>query len=87
MAIIAFYVFKLLHKSIGPVPSRILSGTVAELVMILGYFIFEGILYGFGPSIINIPANAVQAAAGLALGIVLMKVFEKNSILWFKSNI
>ena len=87
MSIIAFYVFKLLHKSIGPVPSRILSGTVAELVMILGYFIFEGILYGFGPSIINIPANAVQAAAGLALGIVLMKVFEKNSILWFKSNI
>jgi uncharacterized membrane protein len=54
-----------------------MSGTVAEIIMILGYFLFEGILYGFGPSVVNIPANAVQGLAGLVLGIILMNMFEK----------
>ncbi len=60
---------------------RILGGVVAEIFMVLGYFIFEGFLYGFKPSVINIPANAVQGAAGLVLGIILVRLFEKNKIL------
>ena len=48
--------------------------------MILGYFVFEGILYGFGPSLVNIPANAVQGVAGLVIGIVLIKIFEKRNV-------
>ncbi|MBQ8243455.1 MAG: ECF transporter S component, partial [Bacteroidaceae bacterium] len=64
MALIAYYGFKLLHKKIGNLPSRIIMGIVAEAVMILGYFVFEGFLYGFGPSVVNIPANSVQGIAG-----------------------
>jgi hypothetical protein len=37
-------------------------------------------VYGFVPSAVNIPANAVQGAAGLILGIVLIKVFERLKI-------
>ncbi|MBQ8269988.1 MAG: ECF transporter S component [Bacteroidaceae bacterium] len=77
MALIAFYGFKLLHKRLGDLPSRIISGTVAEIIMILGYFVFEGFMYGFGPSVVNIPANGVQGIAGLVLGIVLIKIFNK----------
>ena len=80
MALIAFYGFKLLNKKIGNLPSRIVSGIVAEIVMILGYFVFEGFLYGFIPSAINIPANGVQGIAGLIIGVILMKVFEKSKI-------
>ena len=80
MAIIAYYGFKLLHKKLGNLPSRVISGSVSEVVMILGYFVFEGFLYGFVPSIVNIPANAVQGVAGLVLGIILVKIFEKNKI-------
>lgn len=80
MAIIAFYGFKLLHKKLGNLPSRIISGVAAEIMMILGYFVFEGFLYGFVPSMVNIPANGVQGIAGLVIGIVLMKVFEKSKI-------
>ena len=80
MALIAFYGFKLLSKKIGNLPARIITGIVAEVIMILGYFVFEGALYGFGPSVVNIPANAVQAAAGLILGCILVKVFEKANI-------
>ena len=80
MALVAFYGFKLLNKKIGNLPSRIVSGIVAEIVMILGYFVFEGFLYGFIPSAVNIPANGVQGIAGLIIGVILMKEFEKSKI-------
>ena len=76
MALIAFYGFKLLNKKIGNLPSRIISGIVAEIVMILGYFVFEGFLYGFIPSAVNIPANGVQGIAGLIISLILVKIFE-----------
>ena len=81
MALIACYGFKLLHNKIGNLASRIVSGTIAEIVMILGYFLFEGIIYGFVPSIVNIPANGVQGAAGLIVGILLIKVIEKSKLM------
>lgn len=80
MALVAFYGFKFLHNKVGNLPSRIIIGIVAEAVMILGYFVFEGFLYGFGPSVVNIPANGVQGVVGLILGCVLVKIFEKSKI-------
>lgn len=80
MALIAFYGFKLLHSKLGNILSRIISGIVAEVVMVAGYFIFEGFLYGFGPSLVNIPANVIQGIAGLTIGTILVKVFEKIQI-------
>lgn len=80
MALIACFGFKYLHRKTGDMPSRIISGIVAELMMILGYFVFEGFMYGFGPSAVNIPANGVQGIAGLIIGIVLTKVFIKSKI-------
>lgn len=82
MAVIAYFGFRLAHKRLGSFSSRILSGTISEIIMILGYFVFEGFLYGFVPSLVNIPANAVQGAAGLILGTILIKVFEKNKIIF-----
>lgn len=80
MALIAFYGSKLLHSKLGNISSRIISGIVAEVVMVAGYFIFEGFLYGFGPSLVNIPANVIQGIAGLIIGTILVKVFEKSKI-------
>ncbi len=81
MALLAFYGFKVLHKKAGNLPARMISGILAEIVMVLGYFVFEGFLYGFAPSAVNIPANSVQGIAGLVIGITLMKVFEKNKMM------
>ena len=80
MALIAFACFKLMNKRIGKLPSQIIGAVLAEIVMVFGYFVFEGIMYGFVPSAVNIPANAVQGAAGLILGIILVKVFERLKI-------
>ena len=80
MALIAFACFKLMNKRIGRLASQIIGAILAEIVMVLGYFVFEGFMYGFIPSAVNIPANAVQGAAGLILGIIFVKVFERLKI-------
>ena len=80
MALLAYYGFQLLHKTLGRLPSRIISGAAAEVLMVVGYFVFEGFLYGFVPSMVNIPANCVQGVAGLIIGTVLMKAFETSNI-------
>ena len=77
MALVAYFGGKLFRKNFGNLTSRIISGAVAELLMILGYFMFEGVMYGFIPSAVNIPANGVQGVVGLILGIVLMGIIEK----------
>ena len=80
MAIIAYFGFKLLNSKIGNLPSRIVSGIFAEAAMVLGYFVFEGFLYGFIPSMVNIPANSVQGTAGIILGVMIVKILEKTKI-------
>jgi len=81
MALISFTFFKFMHKKIGKFPSQLIGGLVAEIFMVVGYFVFEGFLYGFGPSVINISANCVQGIAGLIIGLILIKIFEKSNIL------
>ncbi len=80
MAVIACFCFKRMHIKFGDTPSRIIGGALAEVVMVLGYFVFEGFMYGFAPSVVNIPANAVQGIAGLAVGLILFKIFENAKI-------
>jgi uncharacterized membrane protein len=80
MALIAFAVYKLLSARLGKFPAQIIGALLAEIFMAVGYFVFEGFLYGFAPSAVNLPANAVQGAAGLILGLALVKLFEKMKI-------
>ena len=55
----------------------IISAFCAELVMVGMYYIYEGILYGFIPSLVNIPANLIQGLGGVVFGVVLMKSVGK----------
>lgn len=80
MAVVAYYGFRLLGKRIGNIPAMVLAGVLAEIIMVLGYYVFEGFLYGFAESLVNIPANAVQGVAGIILGTVLNKTFQKTNL-------
>ena len=80
MSIIAFACFKFMHKKIGKLSSQIVGGVFAEMLMIFGYYVYEGFLYGFVASLVNIPANIAQGVAGFVLGVALIKVFEKFKI-------
>lgn len=81
MAIAAYFGFRFLQNKVTNISARIVSGIVAELIMVLGYYVFDGFLYGFGASLVNIPANAVQGVAGLIIGTILVKIFEKSKII------
>lgn len=81
MAIAAYFGFRFLQNKVTNISARIVSGIVAELIMVFGYYVFEGFLYGFGASLVNIPANAVQGVAGLIIGTILIKIFEKSKII------
>ena len=80
MALTAGFLFRILSKRGDHFKSRIISGVVAEVIMVIGYYVFESFLYGGISSLVNIPANAVQGVAGLVIGIVLMKGIEKSKI-------
>ena len=77
MALVAFFCFKALYRKKAELPARIVGSLLAEIVMVLGYYVFEGFLYGFVPAAVNILPNAVQGAAGIIVAITLIKTFEK----------
>ena len=80
MAIVAYYGCRLLSARTGSVLAMVLAGVLAEIIMVLGYYVFEGFLYGFAESLVNIPANAVQGVAGIILGTALSKIFQKTNL-------
>lgn len=83
MAVAAYWIFASLGKrNVNSAVSRILSGIVAEIIMVGGYYLFEGFLYGFGASIVNIPANVIQGAAGIITGVILAGIFEKQKVVF-----
>ncbi len=79
MALAAYYIYKWVSSKIGNTPARIIGGLIAEVIMVFGYYIFEGFLYGFVASAVNIPANAVQGTVGLILGIILIKYLKRTN--------
>ena len=77
MALAAYYIYKILKDKIGNLWSMIIGGIIAEVIMVLGYFVFEGFLYGFIPSMVNIPMNSIQGIAGIVVGTILINIFKK----------
>ena len=80
MALCAYFLYKRLSEKTNELVSPVVSGIAAEVIMVGGYYIFEGFMYGFGASLVNIPANAVQGVAGIIFGVLLLKVFRKTKI-------
>ncbi len=81
MVIVAYFIYKqFIKNSKKKLLCKIISGFVAEVVMVAGYFVFEGFLYGFGAAFVNIPANSMQGVVGLIMGVLLINIFEKNKI-------
>ena len=80
MALLAHAAQGKLLKGGKPFPGRLLGGLAAELAMVLGYWIYEGFLYGFLPSAVNIPANLIQGGVGLTLGLILISAIKKYKL-------
>ncbi len=77
VALVACLLLRFFSSKSHKIIAQVISAVLAELVMIFGYYIFEGFLYGFSPALVNIPANAFQAIAGIIVGTVLINIFQK----------
>ncbi len=78
MALLVSLIMK--HSKGKKLLSKIIGGVLAEIIMVAGYYIFEGFLYGFGASMINIIPNALQGIVGFIIGMILVKLFYKYRI-------
>ena len=56
----------------------ILSGILAEIIMSLGYFLYESLLYGRTVALLSLPSNLLQSAFGIIsatlLGGILVRI-------------
>ncbi len=55
----------------------IISAVIAELVMVLGYFLYELWLYG-GGAVAAIPANLVQGGFAVLTGVLIIRFLVNN---------
>ena len=72
-ALMALAAGAILRKAVSrPVIFSIIAALVGEVIMVLGYFVFESVILGFGiASAANIPFNCVQGVFGIAASVIL----------------
>ena len=83
-ALVGWLVYILMSKKKKSIWGLVISAIAAELLMVALYYVFEGFMYGFAASLVNIPANLIQGAGGVIFGTVLMKalwerLFDTNN--------
>lgn len=58
----------------------VVAGVVAELWMVLGYFLYESLILGYGmAALAGVPGNLAQAVFGCAAGAALFVALKKTS--------
>lgn len=78
MSLVAWVV---VTKTNGSFVMRVISGVLAEIIMVFGYFAYESTLLGYGlAAAASIPANAVQGVIGLVIGLALYGVLDKSGV-------
>ena len=79
MAVAAFYAYNHAAKKWKTLPARILSAIASEAVMVTGYAVFAGFLYGSaGTALLSVPENLVQGAVGAAISVTLYELILKR---------
>ena len=75
MALVGALVFKAMGKKSA---AALVSGVVSEVIMVVGYFGYAGLLLGKGiGAAASIPGNLVQGAVGLVAGFLLLQVARR----------
>lgn len=76
MAFFAALVYSIVSKTrLGKIPAFIISSVVAEVIMILGYFLYESTFLGYGLAAAgSIGSNAIQGITCLVIGNVLINI-------------
>ncbi len=79
MAVLSFMIFSLAAKKIRSLTSRIIAASAAEILMILGYFGFESVMYGsIATASLGIVGNAFQGIIGTVSSVILYEAVVKR---------
>ena len=79
MAAVSFFVLRAAGRSKGSLLPRIAAAASAEAVMVIGYALFEAVLYhSFTTAFLGVPANAVQGALGAAVSVAVYELVIKR---------
>lgn len=78
MAIVCCFIYRGFIKFTNRFASIAIGTIIAELIMVLGYFLFEWILYGFAAAVVNILFNAIQGGISLVLSNVVISILLSN---------
>jgi uncharacterized membrane protein len=81
MVLVIYGVQRVLAKSNKTLTVQIVATLLAEMLMVLGYYLFEGCLYGFGAALAAVPFNVLQGLVGMSLGILLVRVLGRSRVL------
>ena len=54
------------------------AALISEVVMVLGYFVFEIFVYDVSVAIVDIPGNSVQGICGIVFSTILVSVLNAN---------
>ena len=77
-ALVAALIFKAMGRTSA---AAIVSGVVGEIIMVVGYFGYAGLLLGKGiGAAASIPGNLVQGAVGLIAGFLLLQVARRTHL-------
>ena len=87
MALVAYLVFVAIKKANTKdskgmnVVAYIVSGVVAEVIMVLGYFLYESTLLGYGLGAVpSIGSNSIQGVTCLVLGFIAIFALEEAKV-------
>lgn len=80
MAIAAYIVYMAFKKiNMNKIVAYVVSGIIAEVVMVVGYFLYESTLLGYGIAAAgSIGSNAIQGVTCLVLGLAAAFVLENT---------
>ena len=80
MAAVSCLVYKRISGKQKSFPALFAGAAAAEIVMILGYAVFAGVLYGsLGSAVLSIPENIVQGVFGVAVSSAVYTALRRRS--------
>lgn len=84
VALTAGFLFNLIKKK-NSYAAMLVSGIVSECIMVLGYFLYAGLILGKGlfgnaGAALSVPGNCIQALVGIAIGIAVMFVLNQMGV-------
>lgn len=80
MAVVSYLVFSKVSGKYKTFPALASGAVAAEIVMVAGYAVFAGFLYGsVSSALLSVPENIVQGVFGAAASTVLYTAYSKRT--------